>query len=66
MFTSLGNSRAGGFLKWSAAHTPASNDDDSPDSGNSVAVRLPDLDEAMIVPAAQYRPWQMPGVGTAF
>lgn len=67
MFISLSSSGASGFLKWCEAHKPASNDDDTPDGGTSVAVRLPNPDDAMIVPTEQsYRPWQMPGVGTAF
>jgi hypothetical protein len=67
MFISLETSRTSGFLKWCDSHKPASNDDDAPGGGKPIAVRPPVLDQTMIVPPEQpYRPWQMPGVGTAF
>lgn len=67
MLISISSSRATSIKKWSDAHKPASNDDDTPGRGTPIAVCLPILGEAMIVPPEElYRPWQVPGVGTAF
>jgi len=51
---------ANGFEKWSIAHTPSINDDET-----SIAIVVPALDEPIMAPPEQpHRPWLVPGWGT--
>jgi hypothetical protein len=56
----LNASGANGFKKWSIAHPPSSNDDETP-----IAIAVPALDEPIMTPPEQpHRPWLVPGWGT--
>jgi hypothetical protein len=56
----LNASGANGFKKWSIAHPPSSNDDET-----SIAIAVPALDEPIMAPPEQpHRPWLVPGWGT--
>jgi hypothetical protein len=56
----LNASGANGFKKWSIAHPPSNNDDETP-----IAIAVPALDEPIMAPPEQpHRPWLVPGWGT--
>ena len=50
-----------GFRKWSAAHAPASNDDDHPGSDTPIALITRERDEP---PEQSNRPWLVSGIGS--
>jgi hypothetical protein len=68
MYISLAESRAKGFRRWSDAHPPSGNDNES------AVVRLDalaslglDTEYAVMMPPQGPRdPWLVPGVGNAF
>lgn len=67
MYISLAESRAAGFLKWSAAHRPPVNDDND-DTGGATPIALvkPPFDPTAPDEQPTHRPWAIPGVGGAF
>jgi len=62
MYISLANSRTGGFKRWSNAHRP-DNDDDNSGGATPIAVRKAPTDECHAIEEALHRPWLVPGVG---
>ena len=60
MMTIFLNASPTGFKKWSIAHPPSRNDDET-----SIAIAVPALDEPIMSPPEQpHRPWLVPGWGT--
>lgn len=62
MYISFATSGADGFKKWSAAHPPASNDDDHPAGATPVALAAPRIEEVE-TRNRPHCPWLVPGVG---
>ena len=67
MYMSLAASRANGFMKWSDAHPPHSNDDDGEIARDAaIAIANLGIDYAVMTPPEQtHGPWRVPGVGNA-
>ena len=68
MYISLAESRAKGFRRWSDAHPPGGNDNDS-NVARLDALAGADLgteDAVMTPPEVPHAPWLMPGVGDTF
>ena len=64
IYTSLADSRAKGFMKWSDAH-PERLGEARTVAGEGAVIAAPDLAQAVMTPAEQpHRPWLVPGAGT--
>ena len=58
-------SLATGLSKWSVAHPPSIDDDNSLGGATPIALTDPDLDDRVIAPPEQpHRPWLVPGFRT--
>jgi hypothetical protein len=64
MYISLATSRTTGFRKWADIHQPTG---DQPARTPQGSLPPPVFDHSVTpLPARPYRPWAIPGVGSAF
>jgi hypothetical protein len=65
MDISLAGGGLNGFRRWSIAHRPSSNDDNSPGGATPIALVKP-LSAGDEREDLRHRPWVIPGVGGSF
>ena len=66
MYISLSDNTTNDFRKWTDAHRPTNEDDDSPGETSPTNITEPPADDRTQIEEPSHQPWAVPGAGSSF